>query len=224
MISIVIPVLDEERALAATLDAALAQPRIAQVLVVDGGSRDATVAIASARRGTRVLRAPCGRAAQMNAGAREALGDWILFLHADTILPPGATALIAALGREAQAGCFRQAFDAGGPMLAAISWLHNARCRRTRIMYGDQAMFVRREAFLAAGGFPEVRELEDVLLSERLRKIAPPVLLEATVVTSARRFLAHGVLASFLRVLAILVQHELGLRTALGRRFFEPVR
>jgi len=224
MISIVIPALDEERALPATLDAAIAQPHVAEVLVVDGGSRDATAAIAAARRGVRVLRAPRGRASQMNAGAREASGEWLLFLHADTLLPAGATGHILALGREVRSGCFRQAFDADRAMLAAISRLHNERCRRTRIMYGDQAMFVRRETFLAAGGFPEVRELEDVLLSERLRAISPPVLLEATVVTSARRFLAQGVARSFLRVLAILLQHELGMRSAPGRRFFEPVR
>lgn len=224
MISIVIPALDEALALPATLDAALAQPHLAEVLVVDGDSRDRTAAIAAARRGVRVLRAPRGRASQMNAGAREARGEWLLFLHADTILPPEATGLIAGLGRDVQAGCFRQAFDAGRPMLAAISWLHNERCRRTHVMYGDQAMFVRREAFLAAGGFPAVDELEDVLLSERLRQSAPPVLLEATVVTSARRFLAQGVFRSFLRVLAILLQHELGMRAALGRRFFDPVR
>ena len=223
MISVIVPTLNEERALPATLAAVLAQRGEFEVIVSDGGSTDGTRPIAQRAPGVRVLRAQRGRAMQMNAGARAARGDWLLFLHADTRLPNRALARIAALPAQVRAGCFRQAFDAAHPLLRAISRLHNWRCRRTRIMYGDQAMFVRRELFQSLGGFPEVERLEDVLLSERLRALTVPVQLEGTVVTSARRFLAHGIVRSFARILLILICHRFGLSLR-GTRFFESVR
>jgi len=223
VISVIVPTLNEERALPATLAALLAQEGEAEVIVADGGSSDATRPIAQRASAVRLLRAPRGRALQMNAGARAARGEWLLFLHADTRLPDRALAQIAALPAQVRAGCFRQAFDAAHPLLSAISRLHNWRCRRTRIMYGDQAMFVRRELFQSLGGFPEVERLEDVLFSERLRALTAPVMLEGTVVTSARRFLVHGIVRSFARILLILICHRFGLLPR-GTRFFEPVR
>lgn len=222
MISIVIPVLDEEIALPATLRSLEGQGVPFEILVVDGGSRDGTRAIAAAA-GARVIDAPRGRASQMNAGASVARGSWLLFLHADTRLPAGALAAIARAPAEVESGCFRQSFDVPGRVLALTSRLHNWRCERTRIMYGDQALFVRRESFAAVGGYPE-GVLEDVRLSERLRARARPVLLPLTVLTSARRFLAQGPLASLARIVLILVQHRLGARPFAGRRFFDPVR
>jgi hypothetical protein len=139
------------------------------------------------------------------------------------MLPPGALAAIASLPANVESGCFRHAFDAPGRLLALTSRLHNWRCLKTRIMYGDQAMFVRRAVFEAVGGFPDGL-LEDVRLSERLRERAEPALLPLTVVTSARRFLAQGPVASLARILLILIQHRLGTRPVAGRRFFEPVR
>lgn len=223
MISIVIPALDEERALPATLTAARIAVPAAQVIVVDGGSRDATREVAAAHPGVQVLIAERGRAAQMNAGARAAWGDWLLFLHADTRLPRGAGLAIESLHADVRAGCFRQAFDRRGRLLDLTSRLHNRRCEATGIMYGDQAPFVRAAEFAAVGGYP-AGELEDVRLSERLRERAPPVMLPLTVVTSARRFLAQGEAASLARILLILLQHRLGRRPVAGRRFFEPVR
>jgi rSAM/selenodomain-associated transferase 2 len=221
LISIVIPALDEERALPATLAALRPQVGPWEAIVVDGGSRDGTRAVARAA-GARLLPAPRGRGAQMNRGARAARGTWLLFLHADTHLPDGALEAIRRLPRAAEAGCFRQAFDHPHPLLRTISWLHNWRCARTGIMYGDQAMFVRRRVFDEVGGFPE-RVLEDVLISERLRARRPPQVLRLTVTTGARRFLAQGILRSLARVLVILLCHRLGLPLA-GTRFFEPVR
>jgi rSAM/selenodomain-associated transferase 2 len=221
VISIIIPALDEEKALPATLASAFAQHGVFEVIVADGGSRDGTREVAG-RAAARVICAERGRASQMNAGAQQARGEWLLFLHADTLLPSGALDAIAALPAPVEAGCFHQAFNHPHPLLTLISRLHNWRCRLTRVMYGDQAMFVRREVFGALGGFPN-SVLEDVKLSERLRVRAAPVLLPATVVTDARKFLAHGIVRSLARIGLILVCHQLGLRLA-GRRFFEPVR
>lgn len=221
MISIVIPALHEEKALPATLDAVRAQLGDHEVIVADGGSGDRTCAIAE-RAGARIVRSPPGRARQMNAGARCARGEWLLFLHADTLLPAGALEAIASLPATVEAGCFHQTFNHPHLLLLVISRLHNWRCRATWIMYGDQAMFVRRRVFEELGGFPEAH-LEDVRLSERLRERAAPALLPAAVVTDARKFLAHGIIRSFARIILILVCHRLGLPLA-GRRFLEPVR
>jgi len=222
MISIIIPALDEERALPATLAAALSQRGAFEVIVVDGGSRDATCATACASPGVRLIAAPRGRATQMNAGARAARGEWLLFLHADTLLPAGALEAITALPLPVEAGCFHQSFSHSQLLLSMISRLHNWRCALTRIMYGDQAMFVRRTVFERLGGFPEA-DLEDVKLSERLRERSAPVLLPETVVTDSRKFLAHGIIRSFVRIVLILVCHRFRLPLR-GRRFLDPVR
>ena len=221
MISIIIPTLNEERALPATLAALQTQGMEHETLVCDGGSQDDTLRIA-ATAGARCLTAPRGRGAQMNAGARQARGEWLLFLHADTLLPPGALRLIAALPANIEAGCFNQAFSGRHPLLAQVSRLHNWRCRRTHIMYGDQAMFVRRRVFEAVSGFSEC-DLEDVKLSETLRARAAPVLLEATVITDARKFETHGVFRSMARIAVLLLCHRYRV-PLVGRRFFEAVR
>ncbi len=221
LVSVVIPALDEEHALPGTLAAIRAQRGPFEVILADGGSRDRSCALARAA-GARVVRAPRGRGVQMNCGARLGQGEWLLFLHADTRLPAGALEAMRRLPREVEAGCFRQAFDRPHALLGAISRLHNWRCRRTGIMYGDQAMFVRHAAFDAVGGFPE-QVLEDVLLSERLRGRRPPAMLPLTVLTGARRFVAQGILRSFARVLLILLCHRFGLPLA-ASRFFDPVR
>ena len=106
--------------------------------------------------------------------------------------------------------------------MRAVSWLHNWRCKRTRIMYGDQAMFVRRSVFNTLGGYAE-SDLEDVKLSEKLRERRAPALLPATVTTDARKFIAHGVVRSAARIVLILLCHRYQVPLA-GRRFFEAVR
>lgn len=223
VISIVIPALNEARALPATLAAVARQAPPFEVIVVDGGSRDATVTIAARQGGVQVVAAPRGRASQMNAGAQRARGEWLLFLHADTLLAPDALARIRALAPEVRAGCFRQWFSGDDWRLRAISRLHGWRWTRTGVMYGDQAMFVRRALFEALGGFPEVPILEDVMFSERLLAVARPVMLESRVVTDARKFVQMGVARSLLRVLAILLCYRLRLPIP-ARAFFSEVR
>ncbi len=223
MISIVIPALNEERALPATLGQVVAQAGEFEVIVVDGGSDDATRDIARGHAGVRLVEAPRGRARQMNAGARVAGGEWLLFLHADTLLPADGLARIAALPADVDAGCFEQRFSGDDWRLALISRLHNFRCRRTWVMYGDQAMFVRRRVFEALGGFPDVEHLEDVIFSERLARLTRPTLVPAEVVTDSRKFTKMGVFRSLGRCLAILVCYELRLPIP-ARTFFAPIR
>ena len=156
MISVIVPVFNEERALPATLDRLLQQTGDYEVLVVDCGSTDRTREIVGERYGLRLLDAPKGRASQMNAGARQSAGRWLLFLHADTLLPDNAIASLAALDArpEVVAGGFRHRFSGCDWRLRMISVLDNVRCRRTGVVYGDQAMFVRRSVFERLGGFP----------------------------------------------------------------------
>lgn len=224
MISIVMPVLNESRVLAATLVNVREQRGRFEVIVVDGGSADGSVAIAWRCDGVRVLSAPRGRGAQMNAGARLARGDMLLFLHADTLLPAGAIAQLNALAAQGDVwGGFNHRFSGADHdwRLALISALHNWRCRKTNIVYGDQAMFVSRRLFERCGGFVEA-PMEDIALSERLRECMPPTLLQARVVTNSRKFTQMGVWRSLWRVVSIVLRRRLRLSTESA--FFAEIR
>jgi rSAM/selenodomain-associated transferase 2 len=222
MISVIIPALNEQRALPATLARVLAQAGDFEVIVVDGGSRDHTRACVSQQPRVRLLDAPSGRASQMNAGARQAHGDWLLFLHADTLLPDGALTAIDGLPDEIQAGGFRHRFSGTSRGLRSVSRLHNFRCRCTRVFYGDQAPFIRTALFHRLGGYPEAVP-EDLLFGERVAACTRPLLLDLTVVTDSRKFEQQGVWLSLWRVLVILTCHELRL-PLLAKRFFSEVR
>lgn len=223
MISIIIPVLNEERALPATLQHVFAQAGVFEVIVVDGGSSDNTLNIVSRDSRIQLLSATTGRASQMNAGAQRARGEWLVFLHADTLLPKDAMLTIEQLPPQVQAGGFKHLFSGRAWGLRLISWLDNVRCRWTRILYGDQALFVRRDLFTKLGMFPNEPIMEDVLFSEQLVKVTRPVILDSYVITDSRKFEQHGIWLSFWRVLLILASHELHLpiRT---RKFFANVR
>jgi rSAM/selenodomain-associated transferase 2 len=225
MISVIIPAYNEEQALPATLHHLQRLPGEFEVLLVDGGSDDRTVEIASGMAGVTVLHAPKGRATQKNAGAASARGEWLLFLHADTLLP--AEALVRLNGLEedptVEAGGFLHRFSGSDWRLRMISWLDNFRCVRSRIIYGDQAMFVRKGLFERLGGFPEVPILEDVAFCEKLVRATTPLVLSPPVMTDARKFLKMGVWRSFARVLLIIVHVQFGL-PVLPRVFFHDVR
>ena len=224
MISVIIPTLNERKALPATLDALLVQAGEFEVIVVDGGSTDATLDIVASYTGLRFLQSQRGRAEQMNAGARVARGEILLFLHADTLLSPNAITELNALECDStcHAGGFHHAFSGRHWTLRTVSWLHNKRCAATGIFYGDQAMFLRRALFDELGGFP-VGELEDIVLSERMLERCKPRFLAACVITDSRKFEQMGPLRSFVRCLLILACYELRLPLR-GRAFFAPIR
>lgn len=231
MISVIIPAWDEERALPATLAALERAVKQAQaqrsglrveVIVVDGHSSDRTASIAAAT-GATVVQAPRGRGRQMCAGAEHAQGDWLLFLHADTLLADDALHRIAELEPSVAAGCFTHRFSCDDWRLRWVSRIHNFRFSRTGVIYGDQAMFVRRALYEQIGGFPDMPMLEDVVFSERLLQHTRPVMLPAEVVTDSRKFLAHGVFRSFARCVAIVLCFRAGWSIP-GRKFFQPVR
>jgi rSAM/selenodomain-associated transferase 2 len=204
-VSIVMPVLDEGARLDAALAAVRAVAGVAEVIVVDGGSRDDTVAIArraSAAGETgsappvRLLHGERGRGTQMNAGARVATGDVLLFLHADVALPVDAARWVArALARpDVVAGAFRvrTVADRGAPAwLRPFLRLADLRSRFSALPYGDQALFVRRDAFERAGGFPHQPLMEDLELALRLRRLGRITIVPAVVEVSARRFVAR---------------------------------
>jgi rSAM/selenodomain-associated transferase 2 len=210
-LSIVVPALDEASVIGATLESLRhLRARGCEVVVVDGGSRDATREVAAPL--ARVIEAPRGRAAQMNAGARATSGDILLFLHADTRLVPGADqSLRLGMGRTgARWGRFDVTITGSSPMLRVVARLMNARSRLTGIATGDQAIFVRRDAFESVGGFPEIPLMEDIALSKRLKRLSPPLCLRDRVTTSGRRWERHGTLRT------ILLMWRLRLAFALG--------
>ncbi len=192
-LTIVLPVLDEAASIVERLEAlADLRARGVEVIVVDGGSGDGTADVAHPLA-DRVLVAPRGRAAQMNAGAAVAAGDVLLFLHADTHLPEHADALVAgALDSGHRWGRFDVRIDSRDPTLSMVSFFMNQRSALSGICTGDQAIFVRRDLFDSAGGYPELPLMEDVTLSQELRRHGAPARIRTRVVTSARRWEQHG--------------------------------
>ena len=207
-LSVIVPALNEATGIAQALDAlAPLRARGHEVIVVDGGSDDATRELA-APRCDRLLIAERGRARQMNAGERVATGGALLFLHADTRLPQEADRLIFAALERACWGRFDVAIESERRLLKLVGCAMNLRSRATGIATGDQAIFVRREAF---AGFPEIALMEDIAFSRAMKRRARPVCVAARVRTSARRWEARGVLRT------ILLMWRLRLLYALGR-------
>ena len=192
-LSIVVPTLNEAAGIAATLQHLQALRAAGnEVIVADGGSRDATPTLA-APLADRVIQSPRGRARQMNAGAAAAGGGALLFLHADTRLPADAVqAIEQALALRAW-GRFDVMIEGRSPWLVVVAGLMNLRSRLTGIATGDQGIFVTRAAFDAVGGFPDQPLMEDIKLSKCLKRLGPPACLQNRVTTSGRRWERHGV-------------------------------
>ena len=210
-LSVVMPVLNEAATIEKVLEAlAPLRARGAEVIVVDGGSQDGTTA--RVRAGAdKVIVAPRGRASQMNAGAEAAAGHVLLFLHADTRLPPAADDLVrAALASDRVWGRFDIRIEGGHPLLSVVAALMNQRSRLTGIATGDQAIFVTREAFAAAGGYPDIPLMEDIVLSRRLKRLSRPACQKARVTTSGRRWEAHGVVRTILTMWRLRLAFFLG--------------
>ncbi len=215
-LSIVVPALNEEAAIAATLQAlAPLRGRGVEVIVVDGGSHDRSAAIA-APLCDRLIATPSGRAAQMNAGASAARGELLLFLHADTRLPDHADRLVieglAASGRSW--GRFDVQIDGSHPVLRLIAAMMNLRSRATGIATGDQGIFATRSAFAAVGGYPDIPLMEDIVLSRRLKRRGRPLCIRARALTSGRRWEKHGVMRTILTMWRLRLAFFLGAEPA----------
>jgi len=210
-ISIIIPTLNEAAHIAATVQRAQGNA-VREIIVVDCGSEDATQHLAR-QHGAHVILAPPGRARQMNAGAAVAQGAILLFLHGDTLLPPGFDDLIPAiLGQGGvSAGAFSLAIDLPGAAARMVARLANLRARSLQMPYGDQGLFVRRQTFWEVGGYPEEPILEDVMLVQRLRAEGRIRIVQPAVLTSGRRWRALGMIRTTLINQAIIVGYLVGI-------------
>jgi rSAM/selenodomain-associated transferase 2 len=206
-LSIVIPVLDEAAAIGPALSSlGPTRARGHEVIVVDGGSADATRELA-APHADRVIVAPRGRSRQMNAGAAAASGDALVFLHADTRLPENADYAIVDALRKSNWGRFDVAIEGRSALLPVIARFMNLRSRLSGIATGDQAIFVRRNAFC---GFPEIALMEDVAFSKAMKRLSPPACLREKVVTSGRRWDEQGALRTTLLMWRLRLAYFLG--------------
>ena len=218
-VSVVIAARNEESLIGATIASAKAAGAD-EVIVVDGSSTDATAAIAR-DHGARVIAAPPMRARQLNLGAREAGNGTIIFLHADTTLPPGAAQSVST--SNAIFGGFRLRFD-GGVVLAVVAAAINLRTAITRCPWGDQAQFVRRADFFEAGGYREIPIMEDYDLARRMRRRGPTAVLREKVTTSGRRFRHRGVIRTILTNWRIIIAWHRGVDPETLARWYRDSR
>ncbi|MDN5848089.1 MAG: TIGR04283 family arsenosugar biosynthesis glycosyltransferase [Nitrococcus sp.] len=230
IISIIIPALDEAATIAATLRRL--QPFREsghEVIVVDGGSRDETRAVAAAFA-DRVLVAPQGRARQMNAGAMTATGAVLWFLHADTLAPADALDQIdGARARGDYWGRFNVRLAGRSPLLHVVAWAMNRRSCLSGIVTGDQGLFVDRALFETLGGYPDQPLMEDVALSRRLKRRGNPACLPGPLITSARRWERHGIWSTIILMWCLRLAYFLGAAPRALHRLYErqasrPVR
>jgi rSAM/selenodomain-associated transferase 2 len=222
-LTIVIPVLNEAAIIAGALRAlAPLRARGAEVIVADGGSHDTTVQLAQPLA-DRVISAPSGRGAPMNAGAVLSNGNALLFLHADTTLPTDADLLIAAALMHRPWGRFDIRIAGQHPFLAVIARMINWRSRLTGIATGDQAIFVTRETFLAVGGFPDLPLMEDIAISRRLKRLCRPFCIATPAVTSGRRWEQNGMFRTILLMWRLRLSYYLGVDPARLARRYGPV-
>jgi rSAM/selenodomain-associated transferase 2 len=214
-LSVVLPVLDEAAIVTKALGAlASMRARGVEIVVVGGGSRDGTVACATGLADL-VIVAPRGRGRQMNAGAAAASGTALLFLHIDTQLPPDADRqIVQALRLGRSWGRFDLRIAGSHRLLAVVAAMTNLRSRLTGIATGDQAMFMTRDAYLAAGGFPDIPLMEDIAVSKRLKQRGSPVCLAGPVITSGRRWEKHGVVRTVLLMWRLRLAYFLGVDPA----------
>ena len=223
-ISVIVPALNEEQGIGATLRRAR-QPGVDEIIVVDGGSVDRTRAVAHELADV-VLSAPCGRAAQMNAGAARAGGDIVLFLHDDTLVPDGfAQAIGAACGEPGVVGGrFDVTLTPSSPLLWLTGELMNWRSRISRIATGDQGIFIRRDVFEQLGGYADIPLMEDIDLSRRMKRAGRIACLHQRVTTSARRWQTQGVVRTILLMWSFRMLYFFGVSPSRLRRLYDDAR
>ncbi len=209
-LSVIIPTLNEAESIQRAIETSLALSSH-EIIVADGGSSDETVAIAQ-KLDCRVVECSRGRAAQQNAGAAASTGDVLLFLHADAWLVPEARQQIerTLASPGIPGGAFQHRIDAKGLLFRLVEAGDALRVCSTRIAYGDQGIFLRREVFEVLGGFPNVRLMEDVRLMKSLREYGRLALLPGPLHVSARRWKKHGAVRQTLRNWCLLTAEHLG--------------
>jgi rSAM/selenodomain-associated transferase 2 len=223
-LTIVVPVLNEAAIIVDALTAlAPLRTRGAEIVVVDSGSIDGSPDSAQPLADQVVAACP-GRGAPLNAGATLGSGDALLFLHADTTLPPDADRLIAAALMHRAWGRFDLRIAGRHPLLAVVARMINWRSRLTGIAGGDQAIFVTREAFVAVGGFPDLPLMEDIAISRRLKRLCRPYCIATPAVTSGRRWEQNGVIRTVLLMWRLRLSYYLGVKPALLAELYDAPR
>jgi rSAM/selenodomain-associated transferase 2 len=224
-LSVIVPMLNEERAIGATLDAIRAGAAAAEIIVVDGGSSDRSVEFARSRC-DRLIEGQCGRALQMNAGAIVCFGDAIAFVHADTIVPSTFAREIdfALSDARVAGGRFDLAFDIQHFAFDLVATMINLRSRMMRSATGDQGIFVRREVFDRLGGYAEIDLCEDVDFVRRMRRSGRVACLRSRVITSARRWQRAGIVRTILRMWLIKTLFLAGVSPVWLKRHYADTR
>jgi rSAM/selenodomain-associated transferase 2 len=223
-ISVVVPVLNEEKTIAASLRN-LVPLAPHEIIVVDGGSVDSTRAICESF-GVKVFTSERGRARQMNRGARQARGQVLLFLHADTRLPDSAFSDIAAALDDPRClgGRFDVELEGEHWMLKVIGRMISYRSRATKVGTGDQAIFVRREAFEGMGGYPDIPLMEDIAFCRTLKRMGGVACLRSRVITSARRWEVDGLWRTILRMWTLKALYLAGVSPVRLKQFYADTR
>ncbi|MEQ8294195.1 MAG: TIGR04283 family arsenosugar biosynthesis glycosyltransferase [Roseovarius sp.] len=219
-LSVVMPTLNTEAALARSLPAlaeGLSAGLIRELVISDGGSDDATLAIAE-EAGAEVVTGPASRGGQLRRGAEAARGEWLLFLHADTVLPPGWADLVLSHLPTGRPAHFRLQFDTSGTAAAMVAGWANLRSRLFCLPYGDQGLLISRAEYEATGGYRDIPLMEDVALARTLgRRLT---VLPATVTTSAEKYRRDGWLRRGARNLSLLLRYLSGAKPErLARRY-----
>lgn len=218
--SVIIPTLDEAERIETQI-AALRRQGFDEIVVADGGSGDATPALAAAA-GARVVSTMRGRGRQLGAGACAASGEIFFFVHADSAPPADALGLIEATlaADDVCAGCFRLAFDVEHPLLQFYAFA--SRVNHSLFTYGDQGLFLRKAIYQRIGGFRDLPLFEDVEILQRLRRVGRFVKVQAAMVTSARRFLRDGVARRQLMSAGLVALYHLGVSPERLERSYRP--
>jgi len=208
--SIIIPTLNEENTIEGCLTPLLPLRNECEIIIADGGSIDNTRILAE-RLVDKVITSERGRSKQMNNGARQATGDMLIFLHADTCLPENALQLIRLKICSARLwGRFDIQLSGAPLMLKVISQMMNWRSRLTGIATGDQVIFVSRSVFDKVGQYPEISLMEDIALSKALKNISPPICLKDKVISSGRRWEQNGVVKTILLMWCLRLRYYFG--------------
>lgn len=221
-ISVVIPALNEEESLPETVRRAQANPEVCEIVVVDGGSQDNTRNVAE-ELGCRVLASPPGRGGQMRVGAAQSRGDVVLLLHADTWLPrdAGRAALESLRDPSVVAGGFWKTFRNPSWLMLGSRFRCGLRLWFGRCILGDQGMFIRRDVLERIGGVPDMPLMEELELCRLVRKVGRLALANATVTTSARRFLKFGVVRTYLRMWSLMIRYRMGASPEVLSKLYE---